>query len=1117
MCAILLSTALPLNAQISIAEQAHAQRYQDLITRNVPTIQMPAIDLNQLAQEDAAEEADGLPPRFGKRFEVNLNPNEQGRWDNVPHGGRVWRLAIESPGALSLNLTFDDFFLPKGARLFVFNEDFSQILGAFSAANNKADGKFATSLIFDEKIIIGYYEPRGTIGQGRLNINGVVHGYREIPTPELNKSEFNLRPPSALSCFLDTACPEGDPWRDQIKSVAMVVVDNGTRWCSGALVANTSGNQRLLFLTANNCLNVGFDTFDSESDSLVSDWVFHWNYETSTCDGSIPSLSTTNSTTGAFVIANSSPTTTGIRFSDFALLELIESPIAAGYDVFFAGWDASGDTPLGATSIHHPNGYPKKLAIENNPLDSVATNEVPGTVLGTGTFITHWEVDDWNGGALEGSSKGAPLFDNASGRIVGQYTSGNAVCDTLVNPPADNGLKDYFGRFSYSWDTNPTITRQLKHWLDPNNTEALVVDGYYQTNSCSNPQVVTCDDTYLDNTNNGQNIFEDYGFPQNYLGKEIIHSFTPNTDGVSVVELRNLTANLDLFLLNDCNPNNVIASSTNLGTNIESISVPLKAGETYFILVDAISSTASSSYTLTTGCIDPCLSPLEINCGEVFSSSTEGTKDYYSTHGMSGAGWTGGEAVFEFTTTGGQTTIDLTGLNVDLDLFLLDDCDPVNNEIARSTLIGLADESISINLSAGDYIIMVDGFNGSAGSYTLTLNCPTEGTCDEPVGATGDLMYTGNTAINGANNINQYDIFGGYGGNEIVYSYTPDENGPFDISLTNLTGDLDIFVLEASCDPINALIASSTQSNLDDEFISVDLTSGVTYFIVVDALTGISGSFNLFIETPTACDLPPQLDCSPLGNVFVFGVSGSTIAADNDYLFHGGNTTDEYRGGEAVYQFTTEAGSVEIELTSLANNLDLFLLEVCDSVQNEIARSDFGGKSNEIITTTLSAGTYFIMIDGFEDAESNFSLTLRCNRPPILVRTKMFLEGAYDSNDAKMSDKLRPQLSLSEPFTALGFNHIGGGGGESINPMILSTTGDDAIMDWVFVELRDSGDPDFVLATRSALLQRDGDIVDLDGDSPLEFPEIRDAYYVAVKMRNHLGVMTEMPVSLGYD
>ena len=53
-----------------------------------------------------------------------------------------------------------------------------------------------------------------------------------------------------------------------------------------------------------------------------------------------------------------------------------------------------------------------------------------------------------------------------------------------------------------------------------------------------------------------------------------------------------------------------------------------------------------------------------------------------------------------------------------------------------------------------------------------------------------------------------------------------------------------------------------------------------------------------------------------------------------------------------------------------------------------------------------------------------------------------------------------------------------------------------------------------MLASRSALLQRDGDVVDTNGVSPVRFPLSAGWYHVAVRHRNHLGAMTEGAVAL---
>jgi len=107
-------------------------------------------------------------------------------------------------------------------------------------------------------------------------------------------------------------------------------------------------------------------------------------------------------------------------------------------------------------------------------------------------------------------------------------------------------------------------------------------------------------------------------------------------------------------------------------------------------------------------------------------------------------------------------------------------------------------------------------------------------------------------------------------------------------------------------------------------------------------------------------------------------------------------------------------------------------------------------------------------------------------------------------------------VPLVEPYEAMAsFAHNGpdGGGTEEIASQDVSTifgkTDKDAIVDWVFVELRSSTALDSVATSRSGLLQRDGDVVDLDGVSNLRFPNAAaGTYYVAVRHRNHLGVMT---------
>lgn len=147
----------------------------------------------------------------------------------------------------------------------------------------------------------------------------------------------------------------------------------------------------------------------------------------------------------------------------------------------------------------------------------------------------------------------------------------------------------------------------------------------------------------------------------------------------------------------------------------------------------------------------------------------------------------------------------------------------------------------------------------------------------------------------------------------------------------------------------------------------------------------------------------------------------------------------------------------------------------------------------------------------------------------VALTPKVFLQGAYSLSSNLMSDNLRTiyeappnqtlrLLPLSEPYSALSnFTHVGRGGGETVDPSVFDNTGDinHDIVDWVFLELRDKNSSSSVLQTRSALIQRDGEIVDLDGTSEVRFVGMgADDYYLTVRHRNHLGVRTAVAIAL---
>jgi len=135
-----------------------------------------------------------------------------------------------------------------------------------------------------------------------------------------------------------------------------------------------------------------------------------------------------------------------------------------------------------------------------------------------------------------------------------------------------------------------------------------------------------------------------------------------------------------------------------------------------------------------------------------------------------------------------------------------------------------------------------------------------------------------------------------------------------------------------------------------------------------------------------------------------------------------------------------------------------------------------------------------------------------------LLKAKVLLQAAYNSSTGLMTDNLRTLnlIPLSDPYRtseySSAFDEVNDPTAETIDPSVLSnqSSSNDNIVDWIFLELRNNSTGNNIVETRSALIQRDGDIVDVDGVSPVTFNNVATGNYtIAVRHRNHLGISTD--------
>ncbi|MBN1339950.1 MAG: hypothetical protein JXA03_11540 [Bacteroidales bacterium] len=412
-------------------------------------------DVYALEQEDVDNESMGIPYRNGVGITVNKSIDNSGTWEELPNGGKVWRLKLSSPGARGLALYYDHFRLPVGGELYLYNEYKDQVLGAYTFFNNSETGLFSNEYIQGSSVTLEYYQPVWTEELPVISISEMAYGYRGVSFLFGNSEDFG----DSYWCQINVNCsPEGNNWQDEKRGVARILlkIGSGYYWCSGSLINNTNEDATPYFLTAAHC-------GEGASASDMNQWIFYFNYEASGCSNP-PSSPPYNSITGASFRANDP--SSGNSGSDFLLVRLNYN-VPLYYNPYYNGWNRSNTASPSGVSIHHPAGDIKKISTYSSPAQSsTAWNGLP----------THWRLS-WsnttNGrGIMEGGSSGSPMFDN-NGRIVGDLTGGYTYNSCNTPSPA------FYGKVWYSWDQNgSTSATRLKDWLDPGNTGVIYLNGY---------------------------------------------------------------------------------------------------------------------------------------------------------------------------------------------------------------------------------------------------------------------------------------------------------------------------------------------------------------------------------------------------------------------------------------------------------------------------------------------------------------------------------------------------------------------------------------------------------------------------------------------------------------
>lgn len=293
--------------------------------------------------------------------------------------------------------------------------------------------------------------------------------------------------------------------------------------------------------------------------------------------------------------------------------------------------------------------------------------------------------------------------------------------------------------------------------------------------------------------------------------------------------------------------------------------------------------------------------------------------------------------------------------------------------------------------------------------------------------------------------------------------------------------------------------------------VGTSITARVATVNFTQALsTGGTLSAKFTPTMPSTAGLPMIQGSSSPVNIETISPTGFwTVAAGNGLTF----------GTNTAYTFTANAtGFTESNGTTVLSNLSqIRLIKRADSASPWLPIGSTNNPGSGITPTSL-ASVQAQSLKSFSDfaiGGTNVGIGV-----VLSLQGKAYLANV-DTTTGLMNNYLATlgNFPLSDPYSTSAFNtnfvHVNSSATATTTATVLATTGANAIVDWVFLELRTgtSGSTS-VAQTKAALIQADGDIVGMDGVSPVTFSGNPGSFYVTVRHRNHLGFRTENLIAL---
>ena len=415
---------------------------------------------------------------------------------------------------------------------------------------------------------------------------------------------------------------------------------------------------------------------------------------------------------------------------------------------------------------------------------------------------------------------------------------------------------------------------------------------------------------------------------------------------------------------------------------------------------------------------------------------------------------------------------------------LTNDSDPEGDNLTVSTtVINPMNGTVTID-ALGDYTFTPDpGFIGS-GTFEYEV-------CDDgnPIECDTALVTIEVIDVTDPNN---NGVLG------VPDNFTTEDDSPLTADLLANDSDPDGDNLTINTTPVTIPASGTLIINPDGTFL---------YTPVLGVLGVQTFSYQVCDDgTPQACDIVP------VTITILEGDGENNLYATDDFFI--GDEDETITGNLILNDNDPENGILTVNTTPVETPQNGTLTLNPNGTFTYVPNPGFTGNDQFV---------YSVCDDGTPTACDVATVYITILNVSTELRLRVMLQGAlYGTTDSLMRADLvaqnlvplaQPYDAATEPLFAQRFNHVLGGNEVTTTAVLNANTGtQDAIVDWVFVELRDEADSLTVLRTISALVQRDGDVVNAEDGGVIYADSLPTSFFVVVKHRNHLGAMTAAPV-----